>query len=71
MSFRGSLDRVDVISVGGKRYGVVIDYKTGRTSKYYAKEMMEGVDLQLRLYLLVLERFWGHHSGRCALPRLR
>jgi RecB family exonuclease len=37
----------------------VLDYKTGRTSKYYAKEMMEGVDLQLRLYLLVLERFWG------------
>jgi RecB family exonuclease len=37
----------------------VVDYKTGKTSKYYAKEMMDGVDLQLRLYLLVLERFWG------------
>jgi ATP-dependent helicase/DNAse subunit B len=50
---------VDVVTVGGTRYGVVLDYKTGRTSKYYAKEMMEGIDLQLRLYLLVLERFWG------------
>ena len=59
VSFHGSLDRVDVAVVGGTRYGVVLDYKTGRTSKYYAKEMMEGVDLQLRLYLLVLERFWG------------
>src|SRR5262249_41811380 len=35
------------------------DYKSGKNSKYYAKKMMEGVDLQLRLYLLVLERFWG------------
>jgi len=59
VSFHGSLDRVDVVTIGDKRYGVVIDYKTGKTSKYYAKEMMEGVDLQLRLYLLVLERFWG------------
>ena len=59
VSFHGSLDRVDVVTVGGKRYGVVLDYKTGKTSKYYAKEMMDGVDLQLRLYLLVLEQFWG------------
>jgi hypothetical protein len=59
VSFRGSLDRVDVFTVDDKRHGVVLDYKTGKTSKYYAKEMMDGVDLQLRLYLLVLERFWG------------
>jgi RecB family exonuclease len=59
VSFHGALDRVDVVGIGGKRYGVVLDYKTGKTSKYYAKEMMEGIDLQLRLYLLVLERFWG------------
>jgi RecB family exonuclease len=59
VSFHGSLDRVDVAVIGGKRYGVVLDYKTGKTSKYYAKEMMDGDDLQLRLYLLVLERFWG------------
>ncbi|HTL32623.1 MAG TPA: PD-(D/E)XK nuclease family protein, partial [Kofleriaceae bacterium] len=57
--FRGSLDRVDVVTIGGKRYGVVVDYKTGKSSKYYAADMMDGVDLQLRLYLLVLERFWG------------
>ena len=59
VSFHGSLDRVDVAVIGGTRYGVVLDYKTGRTSKYYAKEMLDGTDLQLRLYLLVLERFWG------------
>ncbi|HEX6051709.1 MAG TPA: PD-(D/E)XK nuclease family protein [Gemmatimonadaceae bacterium] len=59
VSFHGSLDRVDVVTIGGTRYGVVLDYKSGRHSKYYAKEMIEGIDLQLRLYLLVLERFWG------------
>ena len=32
VSFRGSLDRVDVVTVGGKRYGVVLDYKSGKTS---------------------------------------
>jgi len=59
VGFHGSLDRVDVVTIGGKRYGMVLDYKTGKTSKYYAKDMMDGVDLQLRLYLLVLEQFWG------------
>ena len=59
VSFHGSMDRVDVTVIGGTSYGVVLDYKTGKHSKYYAKEMMNGDDLQLRLYLLVLERFWG------------
>jgi RecB family exonuclease len=59
VAFHGSMDRVDVVTIEGKRYGVVLDYKSGRTSKYYAKDMMDGVDLQLRLYLLVLEQFWG------------
>lgn len=59
VKFRGSMDRVDVVTLGGREYGVVIDYKTGRTSSWYAKDMMKGADLQLRLYLLVLEHFWG------------
>jgi hypothetical protein len=59
VKFRGAMDRVDVVTVGGKRYGVIIDYKTGRTSKRYADAMQDGTDLQLRLYLLVLEQFWG------------
>lgn len=57
--FRGSIDRVDVFQEGNQLYGVAIDYKTGRTSKHYAKEMWNGHDLQLRLYLLALEHFWG------------
>jgi ATP-dependent helicase/DNAse subunit B len=59
VKFRGSMDRVDVVTVDGRPYGVVIDYKTGRTSSWYAKDMLRGTDLQLRLYLLVLHRFWG------------
>jgi hypothetical protein len=56
--FRGSMDRVDAITVDGRRYAVIIDYKTGKTSKYYADDMMKGLDLQLRLYCLVLQEFW-------------
>jgi len=59
VNFRGSMDRVDVLEVDGVRYGVVIDYKTGQTSERYAADMMKGHDLQLRLYLMVLEQFWG------------
>jgi ATP-dependent helicase/DNAse subunit B len=59
VKFRGSMDRVDVITIGGKQYGTIIDYKSGRTSKRYADAMVDGTDLQLRLYLLVLEEFWG------------
>ena len=57
--FRGSLDRVDVVEIDGKRYGVVLDYKTGESSKFYADEMAKGYDLQLRLYMLALREFWG------------
>jgi hypothetical protein len=56
---RGSIDRVDVFTRDGRRYGVAIDYKTGASSKWYAKKMLAGDDLQLRTYLLALERQWG------------
>jgi hypothetical protein len=56
---RGSVDRVDVLERDGQRYGVAIDYKTGASSKWYAKRMLAGDDLQLRTYLLALERKWG------------
>lgn len=59
IELRGSMDRVDVVEVGGKQYGVVIDYKTGSSSKRYADNMMDGHDLQLRSYLLVLKEMWG------------
>jgi hypothetical protein len=61
--FRGSIDRVDIVKVAGKEYGIAIDYKSGRDAKLYAKGMRGGHDLQLRLYLLALERLWGITPG--------
>jgi len=61
--FRGSIDRVDIVQVGGKQYGVAIDYKSGKDAKFYARDMREGRDLQLRLYLLALQRLWGITPG--------
>jgi hypothetical protein len=55
----GSVDRVDVIERDGKTLGVAVDYKTGKSAEHYAKAMLDGTDLQLRLYLLALERLWG------------
>jgi ATP-dependent helicase/nuclease subunit B len=58
VKFTGSIDRVDVYSNDQVTYGIALDYKTGRTSDRYAKAMLDGTDLQLRLYLLALDRLW-------------
>lgn len=55
----GSIDRVDVIDGRAETLGVAVDYKTGKSSAFYADAMLDGTDLQLRLYLLALERLWG------------
>ncbi|MGI8510029.1 MAG: PD-(D/E)XK nuclease family protein [Gemmatimonadaceae bacterium] len=57
--FTGSVDRVDVYEDAGELHGIAIDYKTGNSSEFYAKSMLDGTDLQLRLYLLAIERLWG------------
>lgn len=57
--FTGSVDRLDTIEAGGRTLGVAVDYKTGKSSERYAKAMLDGDDLQLRLYLLAVERLWG------------
>lgn len=53
---RGSVDRVDVIERDGKRYGIAIDYKSGKGQRY-GKEMEEMADFQLPIYCEVLPRF--------------
>ena len=50
---RGSIDRVDVVERNGKRFGVAIDYKSGK-GKSYRDEMEEGADFQLPIYCAVL-----------------
>ena len=53
---RGSVDRVDVVERGGKRYGVAIDYKSGKGERY-GKELEEMADFQLPIYCEVLPLF--------------
>jgi hypothetical protein len=55
-TLRGSIDRVDVVERGGKRFGVAIDYKSGR-GKYNFEEMEELADFQLPIYCEVLPLF--------------
>jgi ATP-dependent helicase/DNAse subunit B len=52
-TLRGSIDRVDVIELDGRRFGVAIDYKTGRGETYW-KEMNDMADFQLPIYCAVL-----------------
>ena len=55
-TLRGSIDRVDVIERDGKRYGVAIDYKSGKGERYGA-ELEEMADFQLPIYCEVLPLF--------------
>jgi ATP-dependent helicase/DNAse subunit B len=59
VKFNGSIDRVDTYEGDGVTYGIVLDYKTGESSDFHAKSMLRGTDLQVRLYLLALERLWN------------
>jgi hypothetical protein len=52
-TLRGSIDRVDVLERHGRRFGVAIDYKTGRGETYW-KEMNDMADFQLPIYCGVL-----------------
>lgn len=59
----GAVDRIDVWKDGdGTRWGVAIDYKTGPVADR-AKWMRTGRDLQLPLYLHVLEAFGIRPAG--------
>jgi hypothetical protein len=55
-TLRGSIDRVDVLERDGKRYGVAIDYKSGKGERY-GVEMEEMADFQLPIYCEVLPLF--------------
>lgn len=53
---RGSIDRVDVIEREGRRFGIAIDYKSGKGERYL-REMEEMADFQLPIYCELLPRF--------------
>ncbi len=50
---RGSIDRVDVVERHGRRFGVAIDYKSGKGASYW-NQMNDMADFQLPIYCAVL-----------------
>jgi RecB family exonuclease len=56
VAIAGTVDRVDVVELDGERGYVVIDYKTGRGTKYTSPDVINLNALQLPLYALALER---------------
>jgi hypothetical protein len=55
-TLRGSIDRVDVVERDGGRYGIAIDYKSGK-GEFNAMEMQELADFQLPIYCEALPLF--------------
>jgi ATP-dependent helicase/DNAse subunit B len=55
-TLRGSIDRVDIVERDGKRYGVAIDYKSGR-GQSNGDDMTDMADFQLPIYCEVLPQF--------------
>ena len=67
-SLRGVVDRVDLYTTAaGRTYLRVIDYKTGRKDFDYT-DLLEGVGLQMLLYLFALTREAEHFYHRPLLP---
>lgn len=52
---QGQIDRVDIATIEGQEYAMVIDYKTGNNS-IHADDIYYGLKLQLVTYLLALEK---------------
>jgi len=54
----GKIDRIDISEVDGEKIGVIIDYKYGQT-EFKSKDLEEGLDLQLPIYLLALREVFN------------
>lgn len=51
----GVVDRVDIMTRGNKKYLRIVDYKTGN-QEFDLYNVIEGLDLQMCLYLLAIEK---------------
>lgn len=60
----GRIDRVDVFEAEGKRWCVVVDYKTRDNTTLRARTIEEGYSLQLPLYLMALEQAGAAELGQ-------
>lgn len=50
VTIKGSVDRVDIMESGGRKYIRVVDYKTG-TKKYSLSDVLYGINLQMLIYM--------------------
>lgn len=64
---RGYVDRVDVWNDNGKPYFRVVDYKTGQKTFDYC-DIINGIGLQMLLYLFALEQKDSKILGEQAIP---
>ena len=64
---RGFVDRVDIWNMDGKNYFRVVDYKTGKKSFDYC-DVLNGVGLQMLLYLFALQENGQNLIGENAVP---
>mgnify|MGYP002541496069 CR=1 FL=1 len=60
VQIRGTVDRVDLYRTGEADYVRVVDYKTGQR-EFRLSEVLEGLNLQMLIYLLSL---WQNGDGR-------
>jgi ATP-dependent helicase/DNAse subunit B len=49
----GKIDRIDISEIDGKKFGMILDYKYGKT-EFHLNDIEEGTDLQLPIYILAL-----------------
>ena len=60
ISVVGKVDRVDTFVSGGNKYIRIIDYKTG-TKTFRLSDVIYGLNLQMLLYLSIIEKNGGSH----------
>ena len=67
LCLEGYVDRVDGYEKDGKLYLRVVDYKTGQRD-FRLDEVLNGLNIQLLVYLFALEEQGGARYGREVLP---
>ena len=49
----GKIDRIDLVTIDGKDYVRIVDYKTG-TKQFKLSEVYSGINMQMLIYLLTV-----------------
>ena len=67
---RGKIDRVDALDVGGRRFGLVVDYKSGSLARALDQRKAK-VNLQIELYAAALGEVAGLPAAGAVFYSLR